>query len=190
MTVTNDLPQATHTLEDVGTQGGLPLHKVLEGDAAAAKNASAALTAKDAAGDLQYPRVNAQRELVVSTTSADNACLNATGKVAGNKVTEQVVLTIVLQASLEYKKIGWLVSCFRQSEFRIVHVADVGVTDVETEIATMLVAPNDVTDSNELECLSFTSGATGVQELRLVGINKDAISDLRGTVTVLEQQAS
>lgn len=190
MTLANDLPQAMHTLEDVGTQGGLPLHKVLEGDAAAGKNALAALTSKDAAGNLQYPRVNAQRELVVSTTSADNACLNASGKVSGNKVTEQVVLTIVLQNSLEYKKIGWIVSNFRQSEYRIVHIDDVGVTDVETELGTILVGPGDITDSGELECLNFTSGAGGVQELRLVGLNKDAISDLRGTLTVLEQQAS
>lgn len=190
MSLGTDLPAAHHTLENVGTKAGESLHRVNEGDAAAGKNAAAMLTAKDAAGNLQYPRVNAQNELVVSTTSADKACLNASGKVGGNNSVEQTVLTIVLQASLEYKKIGWIVSCFREAEFRILHIADSGGTPVETELATILVGAGNITDSGELECLDFTSGAVGVQELKLVAVNKNGVSDLRGTISALEEQAS
>lgn len=190
MSLGNDLPQAQHILENVGTQAGEALHRVNEGDAAAGKNAAAILTGKDASGNLQYPRVNAQRELVISTTSADKACLNASAKVTGHKTVEQTILTIVLQQNLEYKKIGWIASCFRDSEFRIIHIADAAGTPVETELATILVAAGAVTNSGELECLDFTSGGVGVQELALVGINKDAVSDLRGTLSVLEEQAS
>lgn len=187
MSLTTDKPQAIPVLEDPADQAGKPLAKVLEGDAAASKNAAPMLVGKDPSGNLQYIALNSNREVIVDTESAEVACLTGTAKVTGG-TSEQKVLGITLQASTEYKKIGWALSNFRQTEYRIVAVSDVGVTDVETELATILVGPGDYNDSSELECLTFTSGATGVQELQLVGTNKDVASDLRGTLSVQEVQ--
>lgn len=189
MSLANDLPQAVPVLEDPVSLEGQPLNKVLEGDAAALKNALAALIAKDAAGNLQYPRVNAQNELVVSTTSNDYACLGDTAKVAGDKVTEQLVLTIPLSSSLEYDQLFWKVACFRQAEFRLVWVDDVGGTPVETELDTTLVGPNQYTFGSQASCMGFTTTANTC-ELRVYGINYDTASDLRATVYLREKQES
>jgi len=188
MTLATDKPQAMPILEDLADNSGVSPAKVLEGDASAAKRAFAALTFKDIAGNLQYAKVNANNEVVVSSESADVACLSASAKVTGSNTLEQTIATIILQQNKVYKKIGWVGSNFRQTEYRVVQISDVGVTDVETEITTFLVGPGDYTSSDQLDCLNFTSGAVGTQELRIVGLNKDAASDLRATLSVEEVQ--
>lgn len=187
MSLTTDKVQAFPTLEDGSDQSGKPLSFKQEGDAAAGGNYAGMLTGKDPSGNLQFLKINANNELVVDTESAEVACLTGTAKVTGG-TSEQTILTITLQATTEYKKIGWIVSNFRQSEFRIAAVDDAAGSPVETELATILVGPGDYTDSGEIECLSFTSGSTGVQELQLLGTNKDVASDLRGTLAVSEIQ--
>ncbi len=187
MSLTTDKPQAFPILEDPADNSGKPLSYKVEGDPAAGGNYAGILTGKDPDGNLQFLKLNASNELVVDLDSNEVACLTGTAKVAGG-TSEQAILQITLQATTEYRKLGWIVSNFRQSEFRIIAVDDVGVTDVETELATILVGPGDYTDSAELECLSFTSGGTGVQELQLVGTNKDVASDLRGTLSIEEVQ--
>lgn len=189
MSLATDLPQAMPVLENPSGNAGVPLSKVAQGDAAAGKNYLGALGAKDAAGNLQFPLVNDNRELVISLESANVASLSGTAKVTGHASVEQDVVAVTLQATTEYRKIGWIVSCFRQAEFRLVHIADAEGTPVETELATILVGPGQYSNVGELSCLAFSSGGTGVQELKLVGINKEAVSDLRGTVSVEEIQS-
>lgn len=189
MTLTNDKPQAVPILEEPSDLSGVALNKVFEGDPAAGKKALAALISKDAAGNLQYPVVNQNNELVVSTESGDIACLSDSGNVTGSNSTEQTVVSITLQNDYTYRKLGWSVSNFRQTEYRIVWVDDVGGGgETETELNTILVGPSDYNDSADIDCLSFTAGATGVQELRLYGLNKDAASQLRGMISVEEVQ--
>lgn len=187
MSLTTDKIQAFPILEDPSDNSGKPLSFKQEGDAAAGGNYAGMLTAKDGSGNLQFLNVNASGELIVNIEADDVSCLTATGKVTGG-TSEQAICQITLQATTGYKGVGWTVSNFRQTEYRIIAVDDVGVTDVETELATILVGPGDYTDSAELDCLSFTSGSTGTQELQLVGTNKDVASDLRGTLTVKEIQ--
>lgn len=76
------------TLEDVTSGAGVPLHRALEGQAAAGKNAHGALTYKDASGNLQYALVNANREVVVSLESGDRTVIKHD---AGLKVGMQVL---------------------------------------------------------------------------------------------------
>lgn len=173
-------------LEDSGTQAGLPLHKVLEGDAAAAKNALAALTAKDVGGNLRYPLVDAQRRLSVVTNANDEACLSQRGELAAGSATFATVTgaVITLTADLEYHDIGFVVSCFRDAHFQIVQVDDA----TETILADILVEAGQSVHSQELHCLSLVAGSTGTQELKLVGKNMNALSALRGTLTVSEIQ--
>lgn len=188
MSLATDKPQATPILEDASDNTGKPLSYKAEGSAAASggTNYAAMMVGKDGSGNLQFISLNANREVVVSTESANLACLNGSAKVVGG-TTEQTVFDINLVAGREYREIGWIVSNFRQSEYRILHVDDPGGTPVEEELATILVGPGDYTDSGELHCLNFTAGAT-TPVLRLVGTNKDVASDLRGTLSTQEVQ--
>ena len=189
MSLTNDAQPAFPITQDLTTKEGIVLTSAVENDAAAGRQSVGILTGKDPSGNLRYLKVNSSGELVVITESEELACLSAAAKVGGHTTTEQEVLSITLQASTVYKKIGWLVSCFRQAEFRICHIDDEGgVGETENELATLLVGAGDFTDSGELECLNFTSGAVGTQSLKVYGLNKDAVSDLRATLSVLEVQ--
>lgn len=186
MSLTTDNPQATPILQDPVSLAGVPIHKVLEGDAAAAKNSLPALIGKDPSGNLQFIRLSANSEVIVKNDSAEVAFLSDQGKVAGNKDTAQIVATIPLQVDTEYRKVGWIVACFRQAEFEIVQKDDA----TETVLATILVGPNQYTHHGELEGLVLTSGATGTQEIFVRGINFESASDLRATISVTEIQVA
>lgn len=187
MALTGDLAQASATIENTSTGEGVALARALEGDASAAKNAQGALIATDIAGNFQYLRVNGSNELLVASDSTTVAKLSGTGNVVGS-ITEKEVFAIVLQASTVYQNLAWLVSNYRRTEYRIVIVDDVGVTDVETEILALLVGPDDNTDSGQLEDLSFTTGSTGVQELQVLATNQGSVSQMRATVSLQEIQ--
>ncbi len=187
MALTGDLAQALNTVENTATGEGIALARALEGDASAAKNAQGALIATDVGGNFQYLRVNGSNELLVAATSSTVAKLSGSGNVVGS-TTEKEVLAIVLQASTVYQDLAWVVSNFRQTEYRIVVVDDVGVTDVETELMAVLVSADDNTDSGQLQDLSFTSGSTGVQELQVLATNKGQASQMRATVSIQEVQ--
>jgi len=81
-------------LEDFVSKAGLALHKVLAGDAAANKNALAALIGMDDAGNLQYPRVDSARQLVISNQTSLLAYLNKAGLVSGGGLTAHTVASI------------------------------------------------------------------------------------------------
>jgi len=183
-----DKRAAFATLQDFSTDEGLSLHKALEGDASANKNAHGAFVATDASGDFQYMRVNSNNELIVDTESAAVACLSESNSTAGNKVTEQEVAKVTLQSSKEYNELSIVGSCFREAQFRLVAVDDVGVTDVETEIARFKVGPGQYSFQADGKCLAFTSGSTGVQELQVLAINLNAASDFDGTISAEEVQ--
>ena len=171
-------------LEDSGTQAGLPLHKVLQGDALAAKNALAALGFKNAGGNLRYPLVDAADHLIVTTENGDEACLSDRAEFAAGSATNVNISSITLLASTEYKDIGYIVSCFRDALYQLVWVDDV----TETILADIEVGSGQYTSSGQLACLSFTSGAVGTQTLKFVAKNLNALSALRSTLTVSEVQ--
>lgn len=173
-------------LEDAATQAGLPLHKVLEGDAAAAKNALPALIAKDISGNLRYPLVDAQRRLSIVTNVNNEACLSARGELAAGNAAFTLVTgaIITLVADLTYTDIGFLVSCTRDSHFQIVQTDDV----TDTILADVILEAGQSVHSDELHCLSFVAGSTGTQTLKLMAKNFNMLSALRGTLTVTEVQ--
>ena len=57
-------------LEDVTSEEGVPLHKAVEGDAAAGKNSHGVLTVKDSSGNLQYIPLTDDNKVPVSLTNA------------------------------------------------------------------------------------------------------------------------
>jgi hypothetical protein len=177
-----DLRAGFTILEDSSTQAGLPLHKVLEADAAAAKNALPALVAKDAGGLLRYIKTNTAGEVSVVVASG-KVCVSARGSVAGS-ATFVDVATITLVNGETYQDLDWVVSCFRDAVFEVVRVEDVGGADTEIIVADMLVGPGDFTDSGVLKCEEFTAPATDVNVLKIRAKNVNALSDFRATITI------
>jgi hypothetical protein len=186
MSLTTDKVQAMPILEDPADNVGKPLSFKEEGDPTAGGNYAGMLVGKDPSDNLQFLSLNANNEVIVDADSAEVACLTGSAKVTGG-TSEVTVLDVSLVAGREYQKVGWIGSNFRQTEYRIVHIDDPAGTPVEVELATFLVGPGAYTSAEQLDCLSFTAPATD-PVLRLYGTNKDAASDLRGTLSVEEIQ--
>lgn len=180
-----DIRTSFVTLEDVVSGAGVPLHRALEGDAAAGKNAHGALVAKNGSGNLRYIKVNDNDEVVVSLESGDLACLSDEGGVAGT-TSFQDLAVIPLAAGATYKKLGFSGSCFRDAIFEIVWVEDVGGTPVETILHTFRVGAGHYNEVDEIECVEFTT--TTDPELRIRAKNLNTTSDIDGMVAVLEIQ--
>lgn len=178
-----DLRSSFTILEDSATQAGLPLHKALEGEAVASKNAHGAFVAKDPSNQFAYLEKNAQGELKVSN-QGDEAYLSAKGSAVGS-ATFVDIATITLAVSKTYRNIGWIIGCLRDAEFKIVQVNDMTTTDIALGL---IAGAGDYTDSGELRGLSVTSGASGTQTLKIQAKNFNALSDMRATLSVIEQQ--
>ena len=177
-----------NTLQNLGDSEGAPIHKGIEGETTAGKNAAPGLVAKDDSGNFIYLKTNSAGELIVSQDSSELANLKTTAEVVGSG-TEVLVAKITLTASKVYKGLGWVASCFRDTIFRIVSVDDVGGTPVEDVLVDgILCGPGDFTDSEYLKNMEFTAGSTGVQELQILAVNLNSTSDLRGTLTISEEQ--
>lgn len=179
-------PRTSFTvLEDSGTQAGLPLHKVLEGDAAAAKNALAALIAKNGS-NLAYLKVDPTTGALLTTTEGATECLKAKGELAAGSGTIVAVTgaEIVLSTDTKYQEVGFVVSCRRDAIFQIIQLDDV----TENVLAEIVVGSGAYTVSNQLHCLEFTTGSTGDQKLLVKAKNFEALSSLRASITVEEVQ--
>ena len=181
-----DIRTSFSTLEISGTEVGAPLHRVFEGDAYATKNASAGLVAKNGT-NLVYLKTNpVTGALFVDTAGISVVCKNSRGELAAGSATLATVTgaVITLAVSKAYQGIGFLVSCRRDSLFQIVW----NNNGAETILGEIVVGAGAFTVSSELHCLSFTSGATGTQELKIKGMNFDAQSTLRASITAEEVQ--
>lgn len=176
------------TLEDVSTQAGVPLHRALENDAAAGKNAHPALVYKDPSGNLRYGKVNATGEVVVSLETAEVANLSDEGGVSGT-TSFQTIASITLQNDYVYKKIGFMGSCFRDAIFELVQIDDSAGTPVETVHQTFRVGAGLYNFAREIDNLEFTAGSTGVCVLRLRAKQLQNVpSDIDGSVNATEIQ--
>lgn len=170
------------TLEDSATQAGLPLHKMLEGDAVAAKNALAAFTAKVSGTNLAaYLKVDATTGALLVTSEGAYECAMENGELAAGNAALTLVTgaVITLTPNAVYEKIGFVVSCRRDALFQIIWDNN----GSETILAEIVVGSGAYTESDQLHCLSFTAGATGTQELKVVAKNFEALSSLRATIT-------
>lgn len=169
------------TLEVDGTGVGVAATSRVEGDVAAGKVGSIGFAFKDLAGNLVLPMLTPSGQLPVSFT--DNICLKspagelATGSAALAAVTGA---EITLAAATAYKEVAFVVSCRRDSLFQIIQQDDL----TENVLAEIIVGAGQYTLSQVLHCLKFTTGATGVQKLKVKAKNFEALSSLRATVMV------
>lgn len=170
-------------LEDSATQAGVPLHKIAEGNAVSGKNALPAMVAKDPSGNFVYLKSNAAGQLLIDQ-QAQVICKKAQGELAAGSATIADVTSaaITLTADKSYQNVGFIVSCRRDALFQIVQVNDA----TETILGEIVVGSGAYTISSQLHCLSFTSGSTGTQSLKIVAKNFEALSSLRASITVEE----
>jgi hypothetical protein len=178
-------------LED-GTASDEGAAQSLKADGSAAAsggtNYAGNMVAKDGSGNLQFVKVNANREVVVSQEAGDVACLSAEGTIDDGSASLVDLAVIVAQAGLVYQKVEVTVSCYRDAKFIVESVDDVGVTDVITELFRGRVGSGAYTILIKLDCRQFTQGSTGVQNIRLRAINNNALSDIDGSIAVQEVQ--
>lgn len=172
-----DVRPSYPNLED-GSNVGAALAKALAGDTSTAKNAQGALVAIDGASQFQYLKVNGSGELVVSSGGVDVANLSDAQEHVGSATFVDVAV-VTLNTDHVYQNIGFVTQCFRDSLFKIVWNDD----GTPTVLAYL---PNN--DSDVVPNLSFTSGSTGTQELKIQALNQNVLSELRGTLTVDEVQ--
>jgi len=171
-------------LQDYVSGAGLPLHKVLENDASANKNALAALVGIDPLGNLRYLKTNSTGELIISLESEEFALLSDSGTHAGSASPVDIV-TIPLQNSMTYKSLEVVCSCFRDAVFSVVLVDDQAETDLIPGIRS---GAGEYQDPVSLQTLMFTTGATGTQELIVRGFNLNVTSTMDAVISVKEIQ--
>lgn len=180
---------STPTLEDAtNSNAGAAKSLKAEGSAAASggTNYDAGFVAKDGSGNLQFLKVNANRELVIDSDGSDKACLYAEGTIDDGVGTFTTVCEITLTNDYAYKNIEIHVSCFRDTVFKVEWVDDEGGGG---ETFNQLLKGRLGKESNYhamMECLKFTAGAAGTQKLRIQAYNTGALSDIDATIAVLQ----
>jgi hypothetical protein len=169
------------TLENASGQGAA-LSQAQAGDVAAGKKGAVGFGFRDSSGNLVLPQLTADGKLPVSQDAA-GTCLKAFGKNATGSLTEVALATITLTASAAYTKIASTVSCTRTAVYRLVHNND----GAEVELAVQVVGAGQFSHDFQQDCLEFTAGATGTQELKIYGINLDKASQLSATISCLQK---
>lgn len=173
-------------LQDTADSDGKPWHLVAEGDPVASRNFGGMAIAKDASGNFRVPAVDSTDRLIVNTEADDIVDLKGEGDNAGSG-SFVTLFDITLQTSTVYKNLEWVVSCFRDATFELVHIADLGGSPVETLLATPKVGSGNATSPGKLTN-RFTSGGTGTQVLRVRATNLTATSQLEAAASIQEVQ--
>ena len=161
-----------HPLDD-GTGQGIAAHKVIEGDAAAGKNAQIAFAFKDSSGNVVLPQLSAQGKILVDTESQNGVCKSAYAEDVNGNTAFVDLASITGQLNKKYNRFEVMVSSTHESLFQLVHVDDDGgVSPTETVLATYIVGPGQYTICCKLDCKEVdTTGGTGTQTLKIKGKN-------------------
>lgn len=175
-----DVRETFPVLEDANGEG-VALREIQEGDSAALKSGSLGFSFKDASGNAVLPTLTANGSIPTSSGAAATPLL-ARGQNAGSVGVDVDIAVLTLTANEKYEEIRANVSCFRESIFQIVQVDD-ATTTVLDEI---LVGPGQYTFSVDLKEYLITAGASGTQELKVIGQNLQKSSTMRARISASE----
>jgi hypothetical protein len=184
-----DVRESFPTLEDSATGAGQPLHKVLEADASAAKNASAGLVAvRDSDNSLRYLRMSDSGALLISQATP-GICKRAgtDGTPVSGSASKTQVAEISLTVAKKHKDLYWNVSNFRDTVYTIELIDDPSGSPVVIQALEIIVGPGDFNDNGRQECFEFDTTGLTSPVLRLSGKNLNTPSDFRGSITIFEQ---
>jgi len=173
------------TLESDAGYGEV-LSQRIEGDTPVSKNGSIGFSYKDNAGNVVLPQLNPEGAIPVTMDAG--TCIRGYGEdLDGDNTAHVDLVTIPLTVDKLYSKLSSIGSCFRDTEFEIIMIEDVGVTDVETKLGEYLCGPGQFTTKWNLECDNFnTNSLTGTIELRLRAKNLNSASKFSGSMSVNE----
>lgn len=176
-----DTAELFRILEDGSSNGVAPRAKAV-GDAPSTDNGLMGFSFRDSGGNLVLPQLNASGQLPVTLGAAGTAVRNSGTATPGALNSDTIVNTIVLTASETYEATMAMASSFQDCLWRLIH-HDNGVNN---ELARFVTGSGDFTHSTDLSNITFTAGATGTQELRLVGRQlRGGLSDMHGTISAL-----
>ena len=162
---------------------GLPFRGKAPGAAAGSEVAAPSLVAKDSSNNLQYIPIGADGKIPVNTGAAGVPKSKADTEtfVALNSDTE--IVSIPLTASKTYNLSMALACCSMPALFRLEQVND-ATTTIHGYVMT---GPGQYSADIDVSNISFTTGATGTQELNLVAQQLEGdFTDAYGTVSALE----
>ena len=173
------------TLENDNEQGEV-LKGRQEGMDALLQNGSIGFAFKDKDDKVILPKLNNEGAIFVSS-DAGTTIRDSGSDTDGDDSVKMVLATLVLTAEKEYTKLSAQGSCFRDTEFEIVLIDDVGVSDTETILDEFLAGSGQYTTKSGLEIDSFsTTGFTGTINLVLRAINLNKASKTMGSMSVNE----
>ena len=165
-------------LEDASNVGAVPT-KSQSGDSASGKIGMTAFGFRDSSGNLILPQLTAAGKISVDTGASSGTCKSAYGTNAGSLTNVNLGVITLLKG---YSGVEASFSCSRAA------LAEVVWNDngAETILGWIMTGPGQFTARFDVDCLIFTSGATGTQQLILRALNLDKASNLYGTIAVLE----
>lgn len=176
-----DVREVFPILEDASNVGAIP-SKSQSGDTASGKTGITSFVFRDSSGNLTLPQLTAAGKIAVDAgASASGTCKSAKGTNAGS-LTNVTLGTISLTASKVLSDIEATLSCSRSALAEIVWNDD----GAETILGWIMTGPGQYTAMLDINCLTFTSGATGTQQILFRAKNLDKAASLYGTVACLE----
>jgi len=172
-------------LLDQSSDESNPLGSFVEGTnyaGAAHKEGLVGFSFKDSTGAVVLPSLNDEGAIVVSEDSG--TIIDDFGEHAGDKAAFQDICTLVLTLEQNYSKICGTISSSRQTEWELVAIDDVGVTDTETLVAKFVTHDEPF----YFTCVPkvTTVGGTLIQNLVLRAQNQDAVTPMYGTLCANE----
>lgn len=178
-----DIRESFPILENASTGVGSAPHVSQNGDASAGKVGMTAWVFKDSSGNLVHPQLNAAGQIVV-TSDASGTFRNVKGELAAGSASMVDVTgaSLTLAVSKTFIKVSAVVSCLREALFNIVQVNDA----TTTILAEIVIGPGQYTFQWSQPEFEISSGATGVQSLKVQAKNFDKLSSLRATISAVE----
>jgi hypothetical protein len=176
-----DVREVFPILED-GSNVGAVLTKSQAGDSSSGKVGLTGFTFRDSSGNLVLPQLTAAGKIAVDAgASASGTCKSAQGTNAGS-LSNVTLGTITLTASKVISDIEAQIACSRSALAEVVWNDD----GAETILGWIMTGPGQFTAHLDINCLTFTSGSTGTQQILFRAKNLDKAASLYGTVAVLE----
>ena len=179
-----EVAEIFNTLDD-GAGAGEALRKVQIGDTVASKNGLIAIGFQDASGNATLPSLNGAGQLPVTLGSSGTPRRGAGSATPVALNTDFDVLVVALPTlsklhTLQYAR----ADSFKPGVYRVEHNNN-GTPDV---LARFVVGSGDYDGVvANCECIQFTTGASGTQELKIVGQQlRGGLSDVQGTLCALE----
>jgi len=163
---------------------GVPLDQMQQGNDPTSKNGSIGFAFRDSSGNVVLPQLDSAGRLPVITEGLGGTRQYASGVATPSALlTDTDVITETLTVSTDYI-VGTLTgSSFHSTLWKLIFDDD----GSETELARFLTGPGDFNHTIPTDCIQFSAGATGTQELKVVAQQLwGKLSDMHASLCYIE----